>query len=628
MYGSPLNSPRRANVPKPIRAYSPQLPPQRSSPMIFSPTTKSGNSNQAFSSGISDLFTHLQEQLKRINPNFTFQFNTENIFAQTAACITQTVDILIAERNKTLALINQVKSRLDIQENYLEGLDMQKDTDKSDSTKETMKKLKKFEQLLKLKEEKINKEKFDVRKERQRLLEEEEEVKKYRKTIEDQENIWQASKKSDQDKMKAEREEIEVKILEAKSLKERFDNKIEQTLTYLKNEKESLAQLESFLNISKQNLSQEQNKLLQDKVKMEKETWRIEQREREINEQTLSLSMQAEKLQNDAAELEQNKADFLFHKKVSEKNQITSVLPEKNKKIKSFLRSDSNKYSTNSEKQSSLEYGNKVKELEERELEIEDAYHELQEQVEEICKSLDDRETAINEKEITVIRLEKEMNAKIEHFMRIENTLNESLAQLDEFKRLIFPDLEAQSEQLVSLLVDLTEKKNSLNTGLYKMNYYIELLQNNSEGEWQKNQGNHLQVLENMIVELETKIKVLNERENDVAKEAERLEIEKEQIIEVKEVMRKAYLEAENQKSKHNEELSKEKEKLKAQFVKVDSIMRLLSTKELELQALNTKLNEKRTLIFLKKGGFDLKFTHFPDLSLLSSPNSDLNRTS
>ncbi|OMJ72300.1 hypothetical protein SteCoe_29295 [Stentor coeruleus] len=91
-----------------------------------------------------------------------------------------------------------------------------------------------------------------------------------------------------------------------------------------------------------------------------------------------------------------------------------------------------------------------------------------------------------------------------------------------------------------------------------------------------------------------------NENER-LQEESLKLQEDKEQLIKTAEYLKIAHLQVEEKKAQYEKEHFEEKEKIKAQFMKLENGMRLLTTKEAELQALKKKVEERENMLKIKE---------------------------
>jgi hypothetical protein len=611
MYGAPGQRDNRPGDTFRIpRGLSPQGYSYRPSPKVvealYSPPLIHRTDN--FSVGITEFVNHLQQQLKRISPNFSFKYSQESPILQASNFVTQAVDAFIEEKTKLIKDSDETKGRTDSYDDEKELAEKQVGNYKSEieKAKETTKNLGRYEQLLKKKEEKLESEREKIKLEKKKLKEEEEELKSFKEAIKEQERAWQEAKRLDQEKLRIEREEAEKRISESKDLKERVEKRAEDTTKQLKYEKESLAQLELCLSETKLSLAQEQKRLSQEKLQIEKEKWRIDQKLRELEEKESVFNMRTDRLEQEKIYLENERISFYDEvkryeeEKMSDSEQNAFRITVNNKEFSEIEVLDSK-----IDREPNVNSVLTSKDLEDREFEIERAYKELQEQMDLCNKELEDKELNMEEREAALARAERDQNIKFEHFLKIKSTLTESKLQLDELRTSTIPDLESQSKQLDKLSKELHTKKKEIELLYFRLTKEIEYFQRkqikneviyevNAE-DWN---GEELQQLAN---DLEEKMKKLRIREEELEKENEEITNEKDQILQATEYLKRAHLEAEEKKNRYDQENAKEKEKLKMQFIKLESGMRLLSTKEAEVQALKKKLEEKEHLLKIKE---------------------------
>ena len=254
----------------------------------------------------------------------------------------------------------------------------------------------------------------------------------------------------------------------------------------------------------------------------------------------------------------------------------------------------------------------KSQELDQREDEIEEAYKELQNQMDNFNKELEERELVLEEKEICLAKTEKELVWKSENLKKIEASLVESKIQAEELRTSAIPGLESQSENMEILIKELEKKKKDLETVLIKLNKEIETVieYKNRLSSTKGQNSNSLDgsdTLEQITMDLETKMIAILEREKELDSAQERLENEKAQIIQTAEFLKKAHLDVEQMKVSNEKEIFEEKNKLKAQFLKLEAGMNLISTKEAEVLSYRKILEEKDKMLRIKEDDFNKK---------------------
>lgn len=595
--------------PKLVEAlYSPQLSPKFDS----------------YLPNMSDFINSLQDQIKRMTPNFAFRYSSDPPLVQTLAYVAQTIDHLLEERSKYTKNCEFSESQSGLFGEDKEGTEktIEKVREEMEKVKETTKNLAKYEQLLKKKEEKFEEEKSRFHIEKKKLKDFEEEVRKLQTNFELQEKAWAENKKFEQDRIRSEREEVERKIIESKDMQERLNKKIDETTKHLRYEKEGLLQLEACLNDTKTNLAQEQKRISFEKLEMEKLKWKLDQRERKVDESEIILKMKEDKLEQDKKDIENEKNRLSDLKQKIDDERALSGNESKlsNRKSPDDLFAFEKK--SDFFKSINFEQEAKTKELDERENELEQAYRELQEQMDNFNKELEEREIIIEEKENYLSRAEKDLGTKLESLRKLESALTESKLQLEEIRTTTFPELEDQSATMDSLAKDLTLKRNELEITILKLNKEIEYVQrhkskldsiyNNAENQKPTHEGlitaHSSEDIEAISQELEKKIHELREREEELSREHEKLQEEssklqeeKDQLIQTAEFLKKAHMQVEDKKAQYEKEHLDEKERLKAQFMKLENGMRLLTTKEAELQSLKKKVEEREGMLKVKE---------------------------
>jgi hypothetical protein len=79
------------------------------------------------------------------------------------------------------------------------------------------------------------------------------------------------------------------------------------------------------------------------------------------------------------------------------------------------------------------------------------------------------------------------------------------------------------------------------------------------------------------------------------------VENDRENLAQAAEYIKMSHIEIEEKRKKLEEDLAEEKAKLKTQYLKLESGMKLLSTKESEIFAFKRKLDEKHQMLLIKE---------------------------
>ena len=579
------------------RALSPQTygyrPSSRLMETLYVPQV--GTKYESVQSNLTEFINQLQDQLRRISPVFAFKYSSDPPLLQALSYITQSIDIFIEERQKFSKSSDETRQFSlsdEIQEkNYAK---VKEDLDKA---KETSKNLSRYEQLLKKKEEKVDQDKAQVRQMKKKLLEAEEEVKKIQVRVESQEKAVIEYNKVEQEKIRADKEDIERKMIELRDMKERFEKKFEDATKHLKYEKDSLTQLENILSETRTNLMNEQKRISLDKVEVEKEKWDLEQRERRADENNLMIQIKIEKLQKDIEQFEDEKQRILQAKDDLEyEKQELLNLKESSK--------EENKFSYVRNFESQL-----MKDDSEKEEELGQACEELQKQVENINKELEAREQAVEEKELNLVRIERELQIKLDNFRKIESSLTDSKLHLEVLKTSTIPELESQSQTLDSLIREVQLKKNELEVIIFKLNKEVDFVQKykskidslyeKKETYYEYSGSINSESIKHITAELEEKVQIVNQKIEELIKEELRLEEERAQNVENAEFLKKAHKELEFTRAKYEKSSIEETEKIKAQMVKVRTAMEKINEKEEELNRLQKDLEKKSQVLIM-----------------------------
>lgn len=599
------------------RALSPRMSGFRPGPRLVDPILSPyPYSREGEQINITEFINLIQTQLKRINPTFAFQFTSDPPLAQAVNFLTQAVDRLLTEQGKDPKIgSDQYEEDIDYSSN-------RRLRDELEKAKETTKNLTRYEHLLKKKEEKLEEEKTKVRADKKGIKDMEEQLRQALNDLEIQQKNWNDSKRFEQERIRLDKEDADRKLSEAKEMKEKIEKKLDESTKHLKYEKESLMQLENCLNQTKQTLSIDQKRITQDKLEIEKEKWKLDQRSRKLEEQEILLNVKIEHLDQEKLSQESEKIKLQSIRKDidDERNELLQIKDQ----IASFERES--KLSTskspvedpgNSDRpyiSVNQEYDAKFIELEEREREIEQAYRELQEQMDNFNRELEEREIVLDEREFSVEKQEKDIKKKLENFSVIEASLIESKIQVEDLRTFTIPELEKQSETLSNLLQELTERKQEMEIMIENLHNEISLVGKQKgmldviEEDKSQVSGDSFQMthspnreIDEITLELEQKIDKVKEREMELEHAHKEIENDREELTKAAEFLKKAHVEMEEKRKIVDKELSEEKAKLKNQFLKLESGMRLLSTKEAEVFSFKRKLDEKNQMLIIKE---------------------------
>lgn len=584
------------------RLVSPRILTPRPSPRLADPTVSPYSFTVNDQTNISDFINSIQNQLKRIHPIFSFQFSSDPPLAQAVNFLTQAVDRILAERgNNSKASPEKYDGPVD----YNTDDWLKEDIEKA---KQTRKKLARYEKLLKKKEEKLEEEKIKFRSEKQSIKDLEEHLQQALNDFEIQQKAWLDSKRYDQEKLKLDKEDMESKLAEAKNLKEKYNKKIEESAKHLRHEKETLLQLENCLKHTKQALAIDQKRITQERLELEKEKWKLDQKSRKLEEDEILFKVKFEHLDQEKLAVESEKTKLQTIRKEIYDEHKTTI---KKTPIEESLKSDKLCHIQNQD------YEAKITELTNREIEIEQAYKDLQEQMEKFNKELEDRESILDEREFILEKHEKDNKKIFDNFSAIETSLAESKIQVEDLRTFTIPELEKQSGVLSALMHELIDKKQKLDFMIEQLNKGLMLLEIHKGNMDGSKGGNEKEILEendyniyfskdieDITLELEQKLVKVNERELELDHAQNMLDKDRNAVTQAAEFLKKAHIEHEEQRKKDEQELMEEKSKLKSQFIKLESGMKMLSTKEAEVYSLKRKLEEKSQMLSIKEKEF------------------------
>ncbi|OMJ66494.1 hypothetical protein SteCoe_36640 [Stentor coeruleus] len=620
------------------RLTSPRILTPRSSPRLADPTLSPYSITINDHTNISDFINSIQNQLKRIYPVFSFQFSSDPPLAQAINFLTQAVDRILAERGNNS---KPSPEKYDGSVDYDTDDWLKEDIEKA---KQATKNLARYEKLLKKKEEKLEEEKTKFRCEKQDIKDLEEHLQQALNNFELQQKAWLDSKRSEQEKLKVDKEDMEIKLAEAKILKEKYEKKIDESAKHLKHEKDILLQLENCLNHTKQTLAIDQKRIAQERLELEKEKWKLDQKSRKLEEDEVLLKVKFEHLDQEKLVVESEKIKLqTLRKEIHEEQNTLTISKEKTSISEKNIKKASFEESLQSDKLyqlSNQDYESKIIELNDREIEIEHAYKDLQEQMDKFNKELEDRENILDEREFLIEKQEKDNKKKFDNFFAIESSLAESKIQVEDLRTFTIPELEKQSGSLSSLMNELIEKKQKLDLMIEKLNKELTLLEKHKEdlsgNENTKNEKDILEEndynicfskdIENITLELEQKLVKVKERELELDHAQMVLDNDRYAVTQAAEFLKKAHVENEEQRKKNEQEILEEKNKLKIQFIKLESGMKLLSTKEAEVYSLKRKLEEKSQMLGIKEKEFkaSMKNLHSKNSSIVEEKDDDV----
>ena len=176
------------------------------------------------------------------------------------------------------------------------------------------------------------------------------------------------------------------------------------------------------------------------------------------------------------------------------------------------------------------------------------------------------------------------------------------------------PELEKKSELLQSLIVDYSEKKTELEAVFERLLKNISVLENSkheldvieeslsqSISSTSPTSARNKIDIDDLTKELEYKLAKLKAWEEELESSKVSLDKQREEINVAAEFLKKAFLDLDEKKKMYEKEIFDEKEKLKTQFFKLESGMRLLETKESEVFSYKKKLLERNQMLNVKE---------------------------
>lgn len=599
MFGSGYQRESRNLIPQSgHRMLSPRTGHRHASPRLLE-RLASPQLRENEASNISEFINQIQNQVKRVSTNFSFQFSSEPPLVQAVSFLAQAIDVFLQEKRRSPRNSSGF-------EEHDSSESSRKAKEENEKNKETIRNLTRYEQLLKKKEEKLENEKNKLASEKNSIKDIEAQLRNTLKNFEEQEKTWNETKKNEFQRINEAKEEADKKLYEARDMKEKIDKKIDETTRHLKHEKESLVQLELCLTQTKQSLIADQKKITQEKLEIEEEKWKLDQRQRKLEEAETLFQVKNK-------HFEQQKVNFDSESsKIVEKNEFRLQVKEKNQSEResrlSQARSPNEEYGAHS-RSGYQDYEVKLFELEEREKEIEQAYLELQEQMDNFNRELEEREIILEEREISVEKQERELKRKYENFQMIESSLIESKIQVEDLRTYTIPELEKQSEILESLMEELHERKleaENIAEKLFKEVAWIEKEKETLEvipesASIRSSRSSPDKELELLTEELENRLLKVKEKEEELEYAQAEVEKEREEIIITAEYLKKTHTDAELQRKKQEKEIAQERESLKSKFLKLESGMKLLADKEAEVFAFKRKLDEKSQMLSIKE---------------------------
>lgn len=457
---------------------------------------------------ISEFITQLTEQVRRISPGFSFNTNKEQPLEQVLGLYKSAVDKFMENYSKQLKGGSKIRNRGSIGD-VMQTSEMNCPQD----AKETMKKLLKYEQLLKKKEESLNYEKNRLFEQCENLKIIERNMQESHNSFEREKSEWYEEKVRDVGRLENEKarfnhekEELEKIAIELKEIKCRIEIKEKEALSSFKIREENLKVFEKCLNDTKEELLEEKNKSTKEKISIEQEKWNLAQLQRKLNEKEALLTLRNDHLALARAEVEKTKVELQQMKtKIDIENSQLQMAKKKFAKEKKKFEEQEQKFSLDNPNeistvnlsyegtlQNSFIYENKSIELTERENEIEKAYTELTQQMERFNAELEIREDHLEAEERRIILKAKELDTKIQELQEIEYFLLESKAHLEEFRVSAIEEVEIQIKTLQILSVGLNQQKAQIEFLLDRLNRNIALV---------KRFGGELKVIEEVNCE-------------------------------------------------------------------------------------------------------------------------------
>jgi chromosome segregation ATPase len=588
MFGFQQFKPERSSFqPRTSRVYSPIYTRPRTE--IFSKVSSPEpvERRDSLQSSLPDFINSLQTQVQRLSPSFAFKYHLDTPLSQALSFITQSIDeILIVKPNTDQNL--KISEASDEKKHAKAKEDLQR-------AKETSKNLLKYENVLKKKAEKIAKETIETNLLRKKLQELEEQLNAKKNNLDAQEKGFFERQKQEKEKLRKLQEDLERKTLEINDLQERLNKRIQESDAQLKYEKTSIETIEQCLNQSKSQLVTEQKIVTHEKISLEKLKIDLEQQRRSLNEAKEDLAKARSSLEYDWKSLNLEKLKIGQIKTDLDKQQ-TQLEKEKEELFQMKLSQKSPNRSRGLEDKTfefscEMESDIKMQELTEKEVQIEHEYQKLQNHYENTSKVLDERQSFLEEKEESILKAEKDLKNRFDTIKKIESSLTDAKIEMEELKTNTIPDLESQSDVLGTLVKEIQLKKHELEMSIFKLSKEIEFVQKykkklDAENEVKDKvisaipEGQQEQIKE-IIEELQNKLDKLLEREEELEEEQMKMEIEKKQMIETAELLKKAHKDLELRKNHLELENQVEKEKL-------ESLKETVESKLEELKKLGT----------------------------------------
>jgi hypothetical protein len=538
--------------------------------------------------------------MHRIDPHFKLEWSEDTPLQQALNCVIQQITLL--ERERVSKLSSPMQDSLKIpsfeQEDLksrIETLSLEESACKKErsiltSEKEKIKKLKnrylklesdfkqrKSEKLSKEEEEnssidsiknKLELELQSIADQKLKIDRDTSELERLQQKLEDF-NLEVSSKKDSLEQEKAKLfgktleiekekwliENLKAQLTEKISINSHLREKIDQEVKDLEAEKTSL--LKSRIEQQTENLRQG------DSFKtIEEERLAFQSAKLELAEERERLSIEKEKFSHLLAEYEENQRRLLQEK--------SRVDKEKNSLKEQRLAVDLD-WDQIEAKQGSQTGGKKLN-TEDPEL-----FEELQRQMEKYYKEIEKREQNLDTKTLELNQREAEVERKLVEMQNVEFSLMRAKQDLEELSLGTIPELENQSQNIQNILAELLQKRHEVDQG------YSQLMAQKREFERNKNKSRSANDIARMADELETRIKRIRVKEEELANLEENIVKEKKDNLAKALMLQKAQKEFDESHDKKQTEIEAAAKKLEKLQVKLESAISLMNAKETEL---------------------------------------------
>lgn len=608
----------RLNV-EPTSINSPAYEAQTSSINQLNPNLISRNIPQASralassrqsNSRSSDFFSILTSQMQRIDESFSLEWSEETPLQQALNCIIQTINYLESEKYSTISNIPASSE----------------DTYRSTSDS------------LKSKESKLISEASLIKKEKSVLKAEKEKLQKLKQAFTHlQADLSQRKSENEAKSSEANKKIEDIKLKLEQELQSIAESKfkIDKETSDLERLKLKLSEFNSDINKSKEDLDRERSKLFEKTLNIEKEKWSIESLKAILEEKEALNSHLRSKIDQEIKDLEQERTQILKSKielqteslrqvdsyrtieeeRLAFENERLALAEERERLLieeEKFARlvaqyeddqhqlleartlMEKDKISVKQQRQAVDEAWDQIEAKQGsqtggRKSENDDPalLEQLQGQMEKYYKEIEQRERNIETAQEDLRKREEELERKLSEIQNVEYSLMRAKQDLEELSLGTIPELEAQSQNIQTILAELLKKRNEVDKG------YSQLQAQKREFERNFNKSRSSADITKLADELETRAKRIRAKEELLMDLEDKIAAEKKENLAKALALQKRQKEFDESTSRKEAEIEAAAKKLEKLQIKLEAAIKLMNLKESELISMREIMDQE-----------------------------------